>query len=200
MQEIADECPQFESTVHSIFIKADLVPQLMKFLDQRFEEQCSQILLTSNVDVTATTTSRNVSWGIICYLIILNREIFQMFCRLFKALSLPCYFAIWVHFRKQYLTRYICICVYVYRSYETMFQTLRYDHGVKKTGVCKIASNAVHICVLILCIISYKTGPCSTLSADAEPVCKHTETIFSAQCAVWCNQKCTIGFNEFWLT
>ena len=61
VHEIAEEYPQFESTVHSIFMKADLVPQLMKFLDQRFEEQCSQILLTSNVDVAATTTSRNVS-------------------------------------------------------------------------------------------------------------------------------------------
>ena len=30
------------------------------------------------------------------------------------------------------------------------------------------------------------TSSCPTLSADAE-------TIFSVQCAVWCNQKCTIG-------
>ena len=34
----------------------------------------------------------------------------------------------------------------------------------------------------------------TTRSADAEPMHNHTETIFTAQCAVWCNQKCTAGF------
>ena len=33
---------------------------------------------------------------------------------------------------------------------------------------------------------------CPTLSADAELACKCIETIFSAHCEVWCNQKCTI--------
>ena len=38
------------------------------------------------------------------------------------------------------------------------------------------------------------TSPCATLSADAEPARQRAETIFSAQCAVWRYQKCTIGF------
>ena len=61
VQEIAEECLEFESTVHSIFMRADLAPQLMKFLDQRFEEQCSQILLTSTTHTAAVSKSRNVS-------------------------------------------------------------------------------------------------------------------------------------------
>ena len=40
-------------------------------------------------------------------------RIFPMFCRPFNALSLPCCFVIWVHFRRQCLTRY----VYVYYVY-----------------------------------------------------------------------------------
>ena len=39
------------------------------------------------------------------------------------------------------------------------------------------------------------TSPCPTLSADAETAHKRAETLFSAQCAVLCNQKCTIEFN-----
>ena len=38
------------------------------------------------------------------------------------------------------------------------------------------------------------TSPYSTYSADAEPAHQCAETIFPAQCAVCCNQKCTIGF------
>ena len=34
-----------------------------------------------------------------------------------------------------------------------------------------------------------------TLSPDAEPARKRAVSIFSAQCAVWCNQKCLLGFN-----
>ena len=60
VQEIAEECPELESTVHSIFMSTDLVPQLMKFLDQRFEEQCSQILLTSSAHTAAVSRSQNV--------------------------------------------------------------------------------------------------------------------------------------------
>lgn len=61
VQEIAEECPEFESTVHSIFMSTDLAPQLMKFLDQKFEEQCSQILLTSSAHTAAISRSQNVS-------------------------------------------------------------------------------------------------------------------------------------------
>ena len=119
-----------------------------------------------------------------------------MFCRLFKALSLPCYFAIWVHFRRQCLTRYVCVCVYVYRSLWNIVPNKVWPL-VKKNWCVQKCFQCCTICVLILCITSYKTGLCPTLSADAEPVRKHMETIFSAQCAVWCNQKCTIGFNGF---
>ena len=36
------------------------------------------------------------------------------------------------------------------------------------------------------------SGCMATDSADHEPACKRAETIFSAQCAVWCNQKCLL--------
>ena len=53
VQEVTEECPEFQSIVHSIFTKADLVPQLTKFLDRKCEEQCSQILLTSSLKIHA---------------------------------------------------------------------------------------------------------------------------------------------------
>ena len=43
--------------------------------------------------------------------------------------------------------------------------------------------------------VTPSTSCCSNLSADAKPVCKRAETIFSVRCALWCNQKCTTGFN-----
>ena len=45
-----------------------------------------------------------------------------------------------------------------------------------------------------------RTCPFSQLEClfqTAEPAHKRTETIFSAQCEVWCNQKYTIGFNGY---
>ena len=64
------------------------------------------------------------------------------------------------------------------------------NHGLFKA---KPSSHHVHSTLPV----TLPTSPCPTLSADAEPARKHAETIFSAQCAVWCNQKCTIGFNGF---
>ena len=55
------------------------------------------------------------------------------------------------------------------------------NHGLFKA---KPSSHHVHSTLSV----TPPTSPCPTLSADAE-------IIFSAQCAVWCNQKCTIGFN-----
>ena len=62
------------------------------------------------------------------------------------------------------------------------------NHGLFKA---KPSSHHVHSTLPV----TPPTSPCPTLSADAEPARKHAETIFSVQCAVWCNQKCTIGFN-----
>ena len=62
VQEVTEECPGFESIVHSIFTKADLIPQLMKFLDQKYEEeQCVQILLTSEIHAGMIPKSPKVS-------------------------------------------------------------------------------------------------------------------------------------------
>ena len=61
VQEIAEECPEFESVMHSIFAKADVVPQLMKFLDEKYEEQCAQILLTSEIHAGVIAKSQKVS-------------------------------------------------------------------------------------------------------------------------------------------
>ena len=60
VQEVTEEYPEFESIVHSIFTK-DLVPQLLKFLDQKSEEQCAQILLTSELHSGVITESQKVS-------------------------------------------------------------------------------------------------------------------------------------------
>ena len=45
--------------------------------------------------------------------------------------------------------------------------------------------------------VTSPTSPCPTLTADAEPTHKHVATIFSAQCAVWYNQTCTIVHFSF---
>ena len=50
------------------------------------------------------------------------------------------------------------------------------------------SSHHVHVTLQV----TPATSPCPTLSTDGWPTCKHMETIISAQCAVWCNQKCTI--------
>ena len=44
VEETAQECPEFVTTVHSIFLKDDPVPQLMQFLDPICEEQYTQML------------------------------------------------------------------------------------------------------------------------------------------------------------
>ena len=54
------------------------------------------------------------------------------------------------------------------------------NHGLFKA---KPSSHHVHSTLPV----TPPTSPCPTLSADAEPARK--------QCAVLCNQKCTIGFN-----
>ena len=61
VQEVIEECPEFEAVVHSIFTKADLIPRLMKFLDQKCEEQCAQILLTSEIHAGVIPKSQRVS-------------------------------------------------------------------------------------------------------------------------------------------
>jgi len=61
VQEITEECPEFESVVHSIFTKADVVPKLMKFLDRKYEEQCAQILLTSEIHAGEFAKSQKVN-------------------------------------------------------------------------------------------------------------------------------------------
>lgn len=62
VQEVREECPEFESVVHSIFTKADLIPRLMKFLDQKYEEeQCVQILLTNEIHAGMIPKSQKVS-------------------------------------------------------------------------------------------------------------------------------------------
>ena len=65
VQEVAEECPEFESVVHSIFTKADVVPQLMKFLDRKYEEQSAQILLTSEIHAGEFAKSQKVSTQLI---------------------------------------------------------------------------------------------------------------------------------------
>jgi len=60
VQEITEECLEFESVVHSIFTKADVVPQLMMFLDRKYEEQCAQILLTSEIHAGEFAKSQKV--------------------------------------------------------------------------------------------------------------------------------------------
>ena len=114
VQEVTEECPEFQSIVHSIFTKADLVPQLMKFLDQKCEEQCAQILLTSSLKIHAGVIpkSRKVStyignpdfhalWNCMRYsCMIAYRQLGYSYygpfisCRPFKVLSLPCCSAI----------------------------------------------------------------------------------------------------------
>ena len=58
VQEVTEECPEFESIVHTIFAKADLIP---KFLDQKCEEQCAQIILTNEIHSEIITKSQKVS-------------------------------------------------------------------------------------------------------------------------------------------
>ena len=54
------------------------------------------------------------------------------------------------------------------------------------------SSHHVHVTLRV----ATPTTPCPTLSTDAEPACQRTETIFSVQCTVWCNQKCTISIHD----
>ena len=64
------------------------------------------------------------------------------------------------------------------------------NHGIL---TAKPSSHHVHVTLRV----TSPTFLCPTFSADTVPVHCRAETIFSALCAVWCDQKCTIGFKSF---
>ena len=58
-------------------------------------------------------------------------------------------------------------------------------------GISTDSHNSQHVQVTLR--VTPPTSPCPTLSADAEPARKCAETIFSVHCAVWRQQKLTLG-------
>ena len=69
-------------------------------------------------------------------------------------------------------------------------------------GISTDSHNSQHVQITLW--VTPPTSPCPILSADAEPARKRAVTIFSAHCAVWRQQKLTLGIkwlkpHSFWV-
>ena len=56
--EAIEASPDLESSLHSVFVKEDLVPRVMQFFDPEFEEVCADVL--NETDVLTPMKSPNV--------------------------------------------------------------------------------------------------------------------------------------------